>query len=537
MKNKRKRKLSAAVIIGIVVLLLLFGAIADWIGYKQFTSTLTAQYKSNIYAIASEAGSMMAGVDLDALVEKGADSPEYTLLFDQLQELCNNANCRFIYVVQVSPEDNYGTIHFVLDVTNDLSGYDGYPLGKVKDTTNEEYRTGYQEIFEDGLTSKTIVRDEGKMETTPHITAIIPAIGPDGQPDGIICVEMPMDALDSARDAYLGSMVSATLALIGFAVLSWYGFMNLRLLTPVRTIAKETKRFAAENTLPERPLAEQVEYNDEFGSLAVTVDEMEVKTLDYFQSLNKMNAEKQRVDAELNLASEIQINMLPRVFPAFPDREDFDIYATMDPAKEVGGDLYDFFLVDETHLAFLIADVSGKGVPAALVMAISKVLLKIHLREGIQPDSILYRVNNILCDGNDSGIFVTCWLGILDLETGDLAFSNAGHNPPLVRRNGMYEWLRVKPGFVLGGMEGMNYKLYHTHLDHGDSFFAYTDGVTEATDSANVLYGDQRLIDYLNAHAQDKVQDLLTGVKADIDAFVGEAPQFDDMTMVGLEYR
>ena len=228
----------------------------------------------------------------------------------------------------------------------------------------------------------------------------------------------------------------------------------------------------------------------------------------------------------------------PPPFSAFPDHSEFEIYATMTPAKEVDGDFYDFFLVDDDHLAVAIADVSGKGVPTALFMVIAKTLIKNHAQTGTAPEAVFTEVKRLLCKFNDEGLFDTAWMGVLELSTGPLTYFNAGHNPPLLRRNGgAYEYLRTRPGFVLAGMDGIRYRLNRLDLSPGDALCLYTDGVTEATDANLQLYGETRLSSVLNLHSNSEPEALLSAVKADVAPFVGDAPQFDDITMLGLRYQ
>ena len=252
----------------------------------------------------------------------------------------------------------------------------------------------------------------------------------------------------------------------------------------------------------------------------------------------EISAEASRIESELSVARTIQANMLPTVFPAFPEREEFDVYATMTPAKEVGGDFYDFFMVDESHLAVVIADVSGKGVPAALFMAIAKAMIKDHTEPETSLNQTFSRVNNLLCESNSEGLFVTAFEGVLDLASGEFIFVNAGHETPYICRKGKkYELYRLRPGFVLAGMEDMQYKTACVTFEPGDMLFQYTDGVTEATDSENRLYGQERLTAVLEKNSSKHPAELLPLVRADIDAFVGKAPQFDDITMICLEYN
>ena len=244
-----------------------------------------------------------------------------------------------------------------------------------------------------------------------------------------------------------------------------------------------------------------------------------------------------RIDAELTFAKAIQYSALPSVFPPYPGRKEFDIHAAMFTAKEVGGDFYDFYFLNEDTLAFLIADVSGKGIPAAMFMMQSKTLLKSCAESGMSVEAVFTTANAKLCEGNEAGMFVTAWMGLLNVKTGQLTFANAGHNPPLLRRaDGSFEYLKSRAGFVLAGMEGIRYRKNELQLNPGDQIYLYTDGVTEAMDAAQTLYSEQRLLNLLNTHHGACAQAICEAVKADVDAFVGKAEQFDDMTMLCLNY-
>ena len=245
-----------------------------------------------------------------------------------------------------------------------------------------------------------------------------------------------------------------------------------------------------------------------------------------------------RIDAELAFAKAIQHSALPSVFPPYPNRKEFDIWATMDTAKEVGGDFYDFYFVNEDTLAFLIADVSGKGIPAAMFMMNAKAVLKSYAESGLEVNKVFTLANEKLCEGNEAGMFVTAWMGFLNTKTGEVTFANAGHNPPLVKHaDGSFEYLKVRAGFVLAGMEGIKYRKNELQLAPDDVIYLYTDGVTEATNSNNELYGEERLLALLNAHKDATMEKLCKLVKEDVFAFAGEAPQFDDITMLALKYN
>ncbi len=281
-----------------------------------------------------------------------------------------------------------------------------------------------------------------------------------------------------------------------------------------------------------------IKTGDEIEDLGNAFNAM-AKNLDsHVKRLTAVTAEKERIGAELDVAAHIQSSMLPCIFPAFPDRKEIDIYATMDPAKEVGGDFYDFFMIDEKHIAIVVADVSGKGIPAALFMVIGKTLIKDHTQEGTDLGEVFSTVNNLLCESNSEGLFITAFEGVLDLETGEFTFVNAGHEMPFIAQKGAdFAPYQIKPGFVLAGMEDMRYRSGRITLEPGDKIFQYTDGVTEATDSQNQLYGMERLQNVLLKCKDKTPQEILPAVKEDIDKFVGEAPQFDDITMLCLEFK
>ena len=272
-----------------------------------------------------------------------------------------------------------------------------------------------------------------------------------------------------------------------------------------------------------------VQSNQEFASLSEDINQT-VGTLKRYIA----DAEE-RMDEELELAKQIQYSALPAVFPPFPNRHDFDIYAKMITAKEVGGDFYDFYMLGESKLVFLIADVSGKGIPAAMFMMRAKTTIKDLVETGLSPDRVFTIANQRLCENNAAGMFVTAWLGILDLKTGGLQFVNAGHNPPLIRcSNGKYEYLRAKGGMVLGGIDCIKYKTNETRLMPGDMILLYTDGITEATDGDGQLYGEDRLISLVNENILKKPEQMILTVADEVDGFAGDAPQFDDMTMLSV---
>ncbi len=255
-------------------------------------------------------------------------------------------------------------------------------------------------------------------------------------------------------------------------------------------------------------------------------------------SLALVEAAKARMQEELNVGRDIQRSMLPRVFPAFPDRNEIELYAVLEPAMEVGGDLYDFFMVDDHRLCFVIGDVSGNGVPAALFMAMTKIMVKTRAASDPSPASIVTHVNDALSTDNDSCMFVTLYLGILNLRDGTLLTTNAGHNHPLLkRRDGRFEWLTAQDGPIVGPMPGIAFKESFIQLNPGDELFFYTDGVTEADNVRHELFGNDRLKAVLDQSRATLVVDRISEVMKAVRAFAGEASQADDITILGIRYH
>lgn len=337
---------------------------------------------------------------------------------------------------------------------------------------------------------------------------------------------LPADEVMQMRNMslYINSFMEIIIFAILFGLI--YFLLNHVVVDKIKIINSSLNRITNGN------LNEVVDVRStrEFSSLSDDINSTVNTLKEYIDEASK------RIDQELQVAQEIQRSALPSVFPAFPKRKDVDIYASMVPAKEVGGDFYDFYMTKNDTLNFLVADVSGKGIPAAMFMMRAKTELKSLTEAELNLSDIFTRGNNNLCEGNDAAMFVTVWQGSINLSTGLVQYVNAGHNPPLVRHaDGKFEFLKTRPGFVLAGMDGIRYKTQQLQLSPGDIIFLYTDGVTEATNADEELYGNDRLENILNKAEFNNMQELCQCVKDDIDAFVGDAPQFDDITMVAFQ--
>ena len=346
--------------------------------------------------------------------------------------------------------------------------------------------------------------------------------------------------VEEGRKAFLLRSLLLVVVLVITAIGASLLLLRRIAVKPLRKLAAAVDDFSVQEKGEERKtiVEPDISSHDEIGDLARNFRSMQNRILEDTENLTRMTAEKQRISTELDLATRIQADMLPSRFPAFPDRTEFDLYAVMDPAKEVGGDFYDFFLVDDDHLALVIADVSGKGIPAALFMMVSKIITKNLAKSGLSPAHALGQLNEQLLENNSEDMFVTVWLGVLELSTGKLTAANAGHEYPFVLRPGAgFQIFKDPHGFVVGTMPGMKYRDYVLELAAGSKLFVYTDGVPEATDAGLELFGSERLLAALNESAEEAPEGILRHVRERIDAFVGEAEQFDDLTMLCLEYR
>lgn len=347
--------------------------------------------------------------------------------------------------------------------------------------------------------------------------------------------------VDESQQAYTSSLSNALVTIIVLIVivmaLALVGSLALsrRIVAPLGLITERVKSLGGDNLSFEMDDAYRT--GDEVEALAESFAKLSARTLEYVDEVTRVTAEKERVGAELSMATEIQASQLPRLFPAFPDRPEFDVYASMTPAREVGGDFYDFFMVDDDHIALVIADVSDKGVPAALFMMVSRVLIKSHLQAGESPAEALGNVNDQLSESNEAGLFVTVWAAVLEISTGKAVVANAGHERPvLCRAGGRYELVVYRHSPVVGMMEGIFYREHEVVLRPGDSLFVYTDGLAEATNAENEQLGTDRMLGLLNEDPDANPDVILANVQRGVDDFVGEAEQFDDLTMLCFRY-
>ena len=559
MKKTKRLRLSQKIMLGFALLGLLICVCTGVTGYFQYRDNLQEIYNSTAYDIAETAVSYFGEEELAnyAALALGYDggtvgeeeiaavqaSERYLALSAQLDALreAMGANDVFVFCLDLEVLSSYDgdrtdwePLLYLFDSYTDPEY--SYVLGD-KSSFNPDYIAELELIGTTGERVDSLLISKGDYGY--NTSAILPVRLADGSLV-MFAVEIPMRTLQSALLGYLLGVVLISAAIVVAIMFIYYFLFKEMFVRPVERMAAAANDFVLggrEGSLSDSIVSLTVRSHDEMGLLCEALKQMDHDIRDYIANLSAVTAEKERIGAELNVATQIQASMLPCIFPAFPERREFDIYAAMDPAKEVGGDFYDFFMVDQTHLAVVMADVSGKGVPAALFMVIGKTLIKDHTLPGRDLGEVFSEVNRLLCEANSEGLFITAFEGVLDLKTGELCYVNAGHEMPFVGRAGGFEAQKIRPGFVLAGMEGVRYRAGNLTLQPGDKLFQYTDGVTEATDAGNNLYGMERLSEALNAHASESPQQICAAVRADIDAFVKDAPQFDDITMLCLEYK
>ena len=522
--DKVRFGISKKLLMSVALLTILICVVSTLSGYFQYSDTIRRLYNDNGYAIANI---ILDNIDHDKVghyAQTWTEDEEYAEIEDYLKGVETSSGAAFIYIVTVSEDQ---TIRYVFDTS-------GTPIG-VTDPVGGHFDEVWAAWSEGKRPESYLVRHSAKYGFLT--SSMLPIIDSKGNVVALLLVDVWMKVINETLGNYIFWMAVITLgALTLFGVVYWF-FMRKNFIGPLMQIRGNVTEFAKNETVTTISL-DDIRTRDEIQQLAESITLMENDIVSYIGRIQSITAEKERIGAELNVATQIQANMLPRIFPPFPERHDFDIYATMNPAKEVGGDFYDFFLIDDNHLGLVMADVSGKGVPAALFMVIAKTLIKNHALRGESPSEILYNVNNQLCEGNEAEMFVTVWLGIIDLSTGKGLAANAGHEHPVIcRAGGQYELVIYRHAPAVAAMEGVRFREHEFELNPGDRLYVYTDGVPEATDANNQLFGAERMVDALNRDPAADPETLLRNVRREIDAFVGDAPQFDDITMLGLYFK
>ena len=521
----------------VVSLLVLFGIIVCISGIVSFTNAFDEMNSTTTFHMAYTAASLVNGDHIKAYLA-GEEPEEYARTKRILDAYCHRMSVSLIYVIDVDQSDyeRFVSVFNAVDNTVDDSNYVPWEIGHKRETTNEDYRKSYEDLYAKEKEYATIYRLRPGNGLKPHITTIVPVTNSEGDVTALLCIQRPIHELETAIIRFMLHIV--VIVLIMGALASHLAARSLAkwVFIPIKRVSDEASRFARENTKGEE--LGDVSRFEEIDTLSRSIDKMETDMVNYIENLTAYTAERERIGMELSFAKNIQHSSLPAKFPAFPDRTDFDIYAYMKPAREVGGDFYNFRLLDDDHLAMWIGDVSDKGVPAALFMMAINIVINNRASMGGTPAEIMAFVNNNICEHNEANLFVTIWLGILEISTGRLTFVNAGHEEPaLYRKGGSFELYKTKHNVAVGVFPDIEYTNYDIHLGRGDKLFVYTDGVPEATDMFDKLYTTGRMLEALNKYRDGSPQEILEGMNKSVKEFVGDRPQFDDLTMLGFELK
>ena len=538
-----KLKLLPKFIISLGIVGLVLTIAISLFSYATSKSYLEEMYAERVMTNSNAIATMLDIEDVKTILTEGGDeTPEYQKMYDLFNQLKKDGDITFLSLV-VPDEDS---VCFYIDAMVEEMGDDPanqLPYGSdilYVDAANpddpadmEKYITIWERYRDNKGIDTPLVTDN---DYGYNYTGVSVILDENGNAIAEIQYILDMSEVRAYLNSFLINMLLISFAIIGITIILYIFFVRKMVTKPVGKLTAFTQEITKTGMFENQHI--DIKTGDEIESLSQSFNFMLAELENYIANLSKVTAEKERIGAELDIAKHIQASMLPCIFPAFPERKEFDIYATMEPAKEVGGDFYDFFMVDDTHLAIVMADVSGKGVPAALFMVIGKTLIKDHTTPGRDLGKVFTEVNQLLCESNSEELFITAFEGVLDLVTGEFVYVNAGHEMPFIcKAGGDFEPYKIRAGFVLAGMEGMKYRAGSTRLEPGDKIFQYTDGVTEATNLKNELYGMNRLGAILNKVKGGTPNDILPAIKKDIDEFVGDADQFDDITMLCLEYK
>lgn len=507
------------------------------IGYAAYTlnyNQVKNQYQLLAKSSAEMAADLVNGDSIPGYLANGADE-EYNETYKRLQDIKLNYGLKYLYVF--IPDTESINAVYIFDIYAEGDDPDlVYDLGDetgeidIYDIAIDLYLTGRSE----NTTAVTDTEEFGYLASA--YTALYDS---SGKPAAIVGADIEMDIiLGEVRNQTVKILVLAIAIILTFATIV-LSIVNRQIIRPIKALSDHMKTYASDKEhLSESEFV--VHTGDEIEDMADSFNTMSHDIKVYMENLAEVTADRERIATELNVAKHIQASLLPSTFPPFPDRKEFDLYAIMEPAREVGGDFYDFFMLDERRLAIVIADVSGKGVPAALFMVIARTLIKNQSGFASAPSEVLEIVNNKLLESNDAGLFVTVFMGILEIDSGRFLYSNAGHNPPAISKSrGKFEMLKTDSGFILAGFEDFKYSTDEIMLAPGDRILFYTDGVTEATNQREELFGDDRLLHTLNRDNvfNNNVEDLVHSIRHEIDVFADGAQQADDITIMVLSYK
>lgn len=524
--KKKRKKLTAKAILGLIFVLA-FIVVFVCIGITwRYIDDFDDSHYGTAFTLTHTASEYIDGEKVIGYYENRETDDYYVQVQESLELLRSEGDLNRMYVF-VPLENEIVTIW--------STDSDGNALG-VRQVFEGEFKKCAMGAFSDDSEQNVYFNEQNGNKLV--VTSFSPIRDKGGKPIALVASEFQGENIIIKIAEFNLATLGIVLVSSIIPILIFYRKTKKGVLMPIKRLNTAAKQMVGDLE-SEKPVLPDIHTGDEIEELSDSFGQMNRELRDYIGQLRLATAEKERIGAELNMAKDIQAAQLPSTFPAFPDRKDFDIYASMTPAKEVGGDFYDFFLVDDDHLAMVIADVSGKGIPASLFMMISMILIKNRLKAGDSPSAALEKVNNQLIETNNikPKQFVTVWIAVLELSTGRGKAANAGHEHPVLKRaDGAYELVDYRHSPPVSLIRGLRYREHDFEMHAGDRLFVYTDGVPEAMNSEHELFGTDRLLTVLNSDQNASPRQVLENVTNGINAFVGDAEQFDDITMLGFAY-
>ena len=500
----------------------------------------TRIYTNFVYSYAHLIADNISGITPTKFMETQTKDEDYfDIRYTFMTAGIHEKEFRAFYLVIPTEDD----LIYISEVYQNLpEGKEELSAGQAEFLEHRPYRPGEKEIMMQVLAEgpeaeKTLYRGLREFDGEKLATALVPLYTMENELPALIGIDISVAAIwEAMMNMFI--MLAVTIILItSIGIGVHYRVLERTLIQPIVTLKTGADELVGKLD-SEEVFVSDIHTGDEIEALAHSVEEMDRSLKQKTRELVEITAEQERLNTELELASSIQMDMLPCIFPPFPDRREFDIYASMKPAKEVGGDFYDFFLIDQDHLGLVIADVSGKGIPAALFMMMVKIMVQNCVLAGLSPKQALEQVNQLISEKNKESMFVTVWLGILDIPSGKLIAVNAGHEYPILKKpGGCYELYKDRHGMAVGMMEGIHYREYELQLEPESHIFVYSDGLAEANNSEEKLFGIDRTLVALNEVPDADAEETLNAVRRAVDTFVGDAAQFDDLTMMCIVYH
>jgi len=542
----KKKSIGKTLLIGVALFVLTTALILGTYGFWTYYNGMIGKYQTYLNDLLKLTETKIDTDDLENCIKTKEKSESYEETQYFLDRIKENYNIEYIYIVKPlnsEPVDNMMDVMAGITDEEKKIDFEFYSV-KLGNLTGDYYSGEVAGKYLAAMNNDDVTYFSNKTEFGYDYTGVLPLKNSKGEAIAVLGCDISMHELQVVFNRYLFALIGTALVIAIITIMAMYKWLNNRVIDPIKRLETSSASFVASNRNAENP--EDLHFDDpnihtgdEMESLSNSLTDMFQDMKNYMTSLVSVTKEKERIGSELAVATKIQADMLPRIFPAFPNRPEFDLFASMNPAKEVGGDFYDFFMIDDHRIGLVIADVAGKGVPAALFMVISKTLLKNRALMGGSPSEIVDYVNEQLNEGNEADMFVTIWFAMFDITTGKGIAVNAGHEHPAIYRaeTGKYDLDVYRHSPICGTMPGMHFREHEFELKPGDRMFVYTDGLPEATNAEKELYGTDRMLEVLNKDTNVTPSELLVNITKSVDEFVGEADQFDDLTMLSFYYK